>query len=192
MVFPTRCIYGLGADAFNPDAVKSIYEMKQRRSGKPILILIHEREALPRWVQSVPGTGRLLMDRFWPGRLTLVFEAKPEVPEILTGGTGKIGIRLCSHPVARALVQAVGGPITGTSANVAGEGGCAAVTTLSPRILKAADLVLDAGALSGGSGSTIVDVTEYPPEILREGAIPTADIFAEFGRPPRNGVDKRP
>lgn len=192
VVFPTRCIYGLGADASNSNAVKSVYEMKQRRSGKPILILIHEQEALPRWVQSVPGTGQRLMDRFWPGRLTLVFEAKPEVPEILTGGTGKIGIRLCGHPVARALVQAVGGPITGTSANISGEVGCAAVASLPPRIVRSSDLVLDAGPLSGGPGSTIVDVTEYPPKILREGAIPAADIFAAIGHPPRNGVDKRP
>jgi len=190
VVFPTRCLYGLGADAHNTEAVARIYDIKRRRRQKPILILVHDRESVVQWAQTIPETGRRLMDRFWPGRLTLVLEAKPKVSEILTGGTGKIGIRLCGHPVARALIQAAGRPLTGTSANLSGRAGSSEVTSLPPRILAGTDLVLDVGPLSGGAGSTVVDVTEDPPKMLREGVISEADVFTALGRPPRNTVDK--
>ncbi len=190
VVFPTRCLYGLGADAHHSEAVARIYEIKQRRRRKPILILVSERESLTRWAQTIPETGRRLMDRFWPGRLTLVFDARPEVSEALTGGAGKIGIRLCAHPVARALIQAAGRAITGTSANLSGRPGCPTVASLPPEILDRTDRVLDAGPLSGAAGSTVVDVTEDPPKILREGVISEAEVFTALGRPPRNTVDK--
>jgi L-threonylcarbamoyladenylate synthase len=103
--------------------------------------------------------------------LTLVFPAAPTVPALLTAGTGKIGIRLPSHPVARALVDAAGRPITGTSANVSGQPGCSDADFLDARIAVAADLVIDAGRLAGGAGSTVVDVTGDRPTILRRGAI---------------------
>lgn len=191
MAFPTRCLYGLGADALDADAVDRIYDIKQRRRRKPILILIHDREGVARFVRSIPESGRLLMDRFWPGRLTLVFEAASKIPDSLTGGAGKIGIRLCGHPVARALIKAIDGPITGTSANLSGHDGCDTVDAFPPRILEEADLILDAGRLSGGVGSTVVDITQDPPKILREGIIPSEDIFAAVGHPARNCVDKR-
>ncbi len=190
VVFPTRCLYGLGADAHHTEAVARIYDIKQRRRRKPILILVHERESLARWAQTIPETGHRLMDRFWPGRLTLVFDARPEVSEVLTGGTGKIGIRLCGHPVARALIQAAGLAITGTSANLSGRPGCPTVESLPPEILARTDLILDAGPLSGEAGSTVVDVTEDAPKILREGVISEAEVFTALGRPPRNTVDK--
>ena len=112
----------------------------------------------------------------WPGGITLIFEAGERVPACLTGGTGNIGVRVPAHPVAKALVDQFGGPITGTSANLSGCPATASVEDLDPEIRRQADMVLDAGTLSGGPGSTIVDVTCWPVRVLREGAVPRQAI----------------
>jgi len=178
--FPTKYLYGLGADALNADAVDRIYEIKQRSYSKPILILIDQQKDLDLLVCRVPKTARQIMDSFWPGEITIVFEARDTLPPNLTAGTGKIGVRLPQHPVAVALTNAAQGPITATSANLAGRLGCSRTDDLDPLITDKIDLILDAGSLKGGSGSTIIDVTCNPPLILREGAVPSKDIFAIF------------
>jgi len=182
VIFPTRYLYGLGADALNPDAVERVYQIKQRPLTKPLLILIKQPESFHQLVQHVPENARQLMDRFWPGDLTLVFEAKDTLPKNLTAGTGKIGVRLPQHPTAIELTNAVQNPITATSANLAGLAGCSRTADLDPLITDKVDLILDAGTLKGGSGSTIVDVTLDPPVILREGAVPASDIWAVLNR----------
>ena len=117
------------------------------------------------------------MDRFWPGRVTLVFEAAATVPNYLTAGSGKIGIRLPGHPVAAALIESLGAPLTGTSANLSGKPGCSCIDDLDPLLVQPMDAVLDAGPLKGGNGSTVVDVTGDIPRVLREGQIPEKDIL---------------
>lgn len=180
VVFPTRSLYGLGSDALNPDAVERIFEIKQRPDNKPILVLIHRKKELGVLVKSVPDPAIRIMDTFWPGKVTIVFEAKEHLPAALTSGTGKIGIRLSGHPVCRALTNAVGGPVTGTSANLSGHPGCSQIPDLAPEIRERTDLILDAGPLKGGPGSTIVDVTGSYPVILREGSVPAKDICLMF------------
>ena len=180
VVFPTSSLYGLAADAFNPDAIEKLFEIKGRSHQKAILVLISEIGELSRLVKAIPPEAYRLMEHFWPGGLTLVLEAKPELPSALTAGTGKIGVRLCRHPVAAALAKAVGSPITGTSANLSGTGGCDRISLLDKRIAEKADLILDAGVLKGGTGSSIVDMTRGFPQILREGTVPGKDIFAVF------------
>jgi L-threonylcarbamoyladenylate synthase len=182
IAFPTRCLYGLGADAFNPEAVNRIFKIKQRPAEKPILILIDDPVRLQRLVTTVSGTATAIMDRFWPGRVTLVFDAREEVPDYLTAGTGKIGIRLAGHPVAAALVRSLQGPITGTSANVSGRPGCHQIEDLQSEVTEQLDLILNAGPLQGGSGSTVVDVTGEVPRVLREGEVPMQDILSVGGR----------
>ena len=118
------------------------------------------------------------MTLLWPGKLTLVFNAGNGLPPGLTAGTGKIGIRLPVYPVARLLVCAAGRPITATSANISGQTGCSRITDLDPAIAAAVDLILDAGPLKGGAGSTILDVSEDPPVLLREGSIPRSRILS--------------
>lgn len=172
VVFPTQCLYGLAADAQNPLAVKKIFHIKHRPETNPLLILIHSPMDLEALVTHIPDTAHRLMQALWPGSLTLVFEAAPGVSDLLTAGTGKIGVRMPSHPVARDLVKAVGRPITGTSANRSGTPGCSRIKDLPQDLLRAADLVLDAGPLKGGTGSTILDITCDPPRILRSGVIP--------------------
>ena len=178
IAFPTRCLYGLGADAFNPEAVERIFKIKRRPAEKPILILIDDPVRLKRLVTTVSGTATAIMDRFWPGRVTLVFDAREDVPDYLTAGTGKIGIRFAGHPVAAALARAIQGPITGTSANVSGQPGCHQIEGLQPEVTEQLDLILDAGSLKGGRGSTVVDVTGEVPRVLREGGVSEKEILS--------------
>ena len=177
VVFPTRGLYGLGADPFNPAAVERVFDIKGRKTRKALLVLIAEMSALKR-VAMAPGAMALdMMRRFWPGRVTFVLQARKELPAALTGFGDKIGVRLVAHPVAAALVRAVGSPVTGTSANISGSDGCAAIEAMDARVLDGVDLVLDAGPLAGGPGSTVVDVTGRTPRIIREGAVPAIEIL---------------
>ena len=175
--FPTRCLYGLGADALNSAAVERVVNIKQRSGQNPILVLIDSRKQLDSLVKVIPPAGDAIMDAFWPGRVTLVFEARHSLPSQLTARTGKIGVRLPGHPVALALAKHVQGPLTGTSANISGQPGCYRSADLDPAIADQLGLILDAGTLIGGVGSTVVDVTVTPPEILREGAVTGPDVL---------------
>lgn len=181
VVFPTLGLYGLGADPLNPEAVERIFTLKGRDADKPLLVLIDHPDMLARVAEPANAMARHLMSRFWPGRVTFVVRARRDLPPGLTAGSGKIGVRQAAHPVAAALVRAVGGPLIGTSANLSGAGACAAVKDLDPAVLEAAEMVLDSGPLSG-KASTVVDVTGRAPEILREAAVPAADILDAFRR----------
>ena len=177
LAFPTRCLYGLGADAFNPEAVERVVKIKQRSEQNPILVLIDSKKRLASLVKHIPPVADAIMDAFWPGRVTIVFEARNSLPAQLTAQTGKIGVRLPGHPVAAAIVQQVKGPVTGTSANLSGQPGCYRTQDLDPTIAGQLGLILDAGTLVGGIGSSVVDVTVTPPRILREGAVTTREVM---------------
>lgn len=180
IAFPTRSIYGLGADALNQKAVQKIFEIKKRPLDKPILVLIKDKNAIKDIAKNIPPAATRIMDIFWPGNVTIVLEANPDLPEALTAGTGKIGVRLPQHRVALALVNELNGPITGTSANISGGEGCHRISDLDVQITSKLDLILDAGPLKKGKGSTVVDVTTQPPKVLREGEISARDIQALF------------
>ncbi len=178
VVFPTNCLYGLAANSLDPAAVERIYRVKKRPEIKPILVLIESEDALGKIVAEIGPKARVLMEKFWPGKVTILFPALPFLPEALTGGTGKIGVRLPAHPVALALTKACKNPITATSANLSGRPGCSDIRNLPPDLLGEIDAVLDAGPLTGGVGSTVVDATGSTPRVLREGRIAAAEIFA--------------
>lgn len=177
VVFPTRCLYGLAVDAFNIKAVSRIFTVKRRSRTKPLLVLIPDPSHLDKLVAGISSSARAIMDRFWPGDVTLVFQGSPDLPDLLTAGTGKIGVRLPQHPVARALVTAAAIPVTGTSANLSGEKGCFDISDLDTSLLQSVELVLNAGPLQGGRGSTVVDVTCTPPRVLRQGSVTTHEIL---------------
>lgn len=178
VVFPTRNLYGIGGDAFSRTAVQRVFHIKRRPSDKPVSLLIKSRAVLDLLAAHVPACAEKWMERFWPGHLTLVFQARPEVPAYLTAGTGKIGLRIPEHPAARALVEALDTPVTGTSANLSGEDGCHRIEDLAPGIRSNVQMILDAGPLPAGPGSTIVDVTTDPPVILREGTLSRQILFS--------------
>ncbi len=177
VVIPTWCLYGLATDAFNTDAIQKVYTIKNRRPDNPLLILIKNRQQLENLVTEIPETAERIMDKFWPGRVTIIFNAKECIPDLLTAGTGKIGIRLPEHPVTLALLNQLVNPVTGTSANISNEPGCDTITSMSPSIINQTDLTLDAGTLHGGTGSTIVDATCNPPVVVREGEILSEEII---------------
>jgi L-threonylcarbamoyladenylate synthase len=168
---PTESFYGLAVNALNKKAVERLLKIKKRREDHPILILIPSGDALSRYVVRISPAAFEIMKAFWPGGLTMVFEAGPILPPMLTGGSGKIGVRLSSHPVPTDLARVAGVAITGTSANVSGEPPCADSGELLKALGSEVDLILDEGKTAGGKGSTVLDVTVKPPVILREGMV---------------------
>ena len=170
--YPTETFYGLGADATNETAVHRLFSAKGRPADRPVLILIPSKESLDRYVKKIPPVAHKLIEAFWPGALTLVFGAGHEISPLLTAGTGKIGIRLSSHPVATALTRAMGVPVTGTSANISGQPACRNAEKVSIIFGKKVDFILDGGQTEGQAASTLLDVTVNPPRILREGMVP--------------------
>ena len=171
VAYPTETFYGLATDIGNNSAIGKLFSVKRRAVGKPVLLLIPALESLERYAAHVSETAKRLMDAFWPGGLTLVFKAQRDVSELLTGGTGKIGIRLSSHPVAAALARAVGSAITGTSANISGAPPCSTPDGVFKALGKNVDKILDGGETPGQKPSTVLDVTTRPHAVLREGLI---------------------
>lgn len=182
IAYPTETFYGLGVDATNEKAVRKIYEVKGRNFNSPISIIIARMENLYPLVQEVPEVAQELIKAFWPGALTLVFQASVQILPVLTAQTGKIGIRVSSHPGAGALAHHLGVPITATSANLSGASECSTAGEVLQQIGNKIDAILDLGNTPGGRGSTIIDVTANPPRILREGAITRSDLV-KYGIP---------
>ena len=181
IAFPTETFYGLAADALNEAALKKIFRVKKREEGKPLLLLIADKSWLKALVQNISPLAERLMDRFWPGPLTLVFNASPQLSPLLTANTGKIGVRLSLHPVNQALVQAVGRAITGTSANLSGQPGTLTAREVFQSLGESLDAVLDGGKTAGGPGSTILDVSDPSPQIIREGMISRNELSPLLG-----------
>ncbi len=177
VLFPARCLYGLAVDALNPEAVDRVFEIKQRPSDNPLLVLVESSSDLTNLVKTIPLHGKRIIEMFWPGSVTIVFEALEILPVNLTAGTGKIGVRQPGHPTAAALVKECKGPLTGTSANFSGQPGYFDIKDLDARIAEKLDLIIDAGPLKGGTGSTVVDVTTDDPVILREGMVSADEIY---------------
>lgn len=180
VIFPAQFIYGIAANALDPLSVEKVFRIKHRPKDNPILVLIRDKKDLKDLAKKIPAQARILMDTFWPGKLTLVFEAADNISPILTAGTGKIGVRLPAQPVAKALACQVLFPITGTSANLSGAPSSSNISDLPASLVRDADLILDAGPLKGGTASTIVDITQTPARILREGALPSEQIHQTF------------
>ena len=180
IAFPTDTFYGLGADIYNETAIKKIFEIKSRLYDKPILILISNKEELGTLISSgkISETSRRFIDEFWPGPLTLVFNASDRISNMLTGGTGKIGVRLPENNFCRMLIQKLGSPITATSANTSGMGSIDNPADVIMSLGDMIDAIADGGMTTGGLESTVVDVSGSEPVILREGAISSAKIKA--------------
>lgn len=180
IAFPTETFYGLGVDALNPRAVEKIFDIKGRSRRSPILALVHDAGKISGLARSIPPQARPLMDRFWPGPLTLVFEAYERVPVILTGGTGKIGIRIPSDPLTLLFLKAACTPVTATSANRSGQPSPCTAEEVLEQLGEEVFCILDAGPTPGGPPSTVVDVTTQPVTLLREGRISAAHIRSEW------------
>jgi L-threonylcarbamoyladenylate synthase len=179
VAFPTETFYGLGADALNVEAIRKVFTIKGRQEKNPLLLLIGDRSRLTSLVKTIPPRAEGLMDKFWPGPLTLIFKASSSIPSFVTGGTGKVGIRISSHPIAQALVQVVGRAITWTSANRSGEPSVVTAAKVQAALGDSLDGVLDGGRTRGGMGSTVLDISGESPVFIREGAI-SREVLAPF------------
>ena len=171
VAFPTETFYGLGAAALRPAAVRRVFAVKGRAEGKPLLVLVDSIQMAERLAATVSSRARELMARHWPGALTLVLAARADVPAEVTAGGSTIGVRLSAHPVARALVSALGGPITAPSANPSDAEPPTTAAGVVDYFGDALPLVLDGGPTPGGAPSTVLDVSVEPPRLIRAGAV---------------------
>ncbi|MBI1987224.1 MAG: threonylcarbamoyl-AMP synthase [Nitrospinae bacterium] len=181
VVLPTDTLYGLGANALDEKAVEKVYQVKRRRLSKPLLIFIGEEEELHELIEALPPLAERLMRAFWPGPLTLVFPASSRLPRVLLGDTSDIAIRLPALPLIRSLVREAGVPITGTSANLSDRPTPPTAQGVLQELGEGVDLLLDGGPCTSQMGSTLIDLTQTPPQLLREGEIPRAAIEELIG-----------
>ena len=174
--YPTETVYGLGGDAGDGDVIERIYRMKGRDFRKPLPVLVNRTEDVRGLVEDIPEKAGILMARFWPGPLTLVFEAFSSLPETLMGGSGRLGVRVSPDPVCRALLERFRRPLVSTSANPAGREPAESASAVLDYFGTEVDLILDGGVRRSTVFSTVLDVTEDPPRLLRRGGVPREAI----------------
>lgn len=171
IAFRTDTFYGLGADPHNRDAVARIRDLKGREEAKPILLLISDFSEADRFITKQSDLFTDLAKRFWPGPLTLIGAAHPELASQLTAGTGTIGVRLPENGNVRALVRACGGTLTATSANVSGQPAARTAAEVENYFSNGIDLIIDGGKVTATQPSTVLDLTQSEARLVREGAI---------------------
>ncbi|MDP4092426.1 MAG: L-threonylcarbamoyladenylate synthase [Bacillota bacterium] len=182
VAFPTETVYGLGANAYDENAVQNIFKAKGRPSDNPLIVHVSCIEEVPGLVLDMPSNASRLMDEFWPGPLTIIMRKSERVPYIVTAGINTVGIRMPSHPVALSLIREAGVPIAAPSANSSGKpsptNAAHVITDLSGKV----DVIIDSGISNVGLESTVLDITDDNPVILRPGGITPAQIEKVLGK----------
>ena len=176
IAFPTDTFYGLGADPFNPEAVDKIYALKGREKNKPLLLLINSHSQLETLTKEVTPAHLALMNNFWPGPLTLLFEPARKVSKNVLAGSNRIGIRIPGNAMTRNIISALKQPITAPSANHAGENPAINAEQVRQYFGNDLDLIIDGGVCQGGKPSTLFDPANIHAKLIRPGAIPFSDI----------------
>ena len=178
---PTETVYGLGANALNPEAVKKIFEAKGRPQDNPLIIHVPGPQWLLRYCEDVPPIAYELARRFWPGPLTMILRRKPIVPDVTTAGMDTVGVRCPEHTVTLAIIREAGVPIAAPSANTSGRPSCTTAADVLEDMNGKIDGVVDGGPCAVGVESTILDLTVQPPRLLRPGGLPLEDLEAVIG-----------
>jgi L-threonylcarbamoyladenylate synthase len=178
IAFPTETFYGLGVKFDNSAAIENLYRLKCRSRNKAMPLIIGEKRMLGLIASSVTESAERLIEKFWPGPLTLLLPAKANISELLTAKTGKIAVRIPGESFALDLARSLGAPITATSANISGMPPAVNIDDVIRYFGGAIDLIIDCGKTPGGKPSTIVDVSGSKARILRAGAISAEEIFA--------------
>lgn len=178
VAFPTETVYGLGGDALNPDSSRKIYAAKGRPSDNPLIVHICRTEDLTEIVKNVPEKAGKVMDAFWPGPLTMIFEKADKVPYETTGGLDTVAVRFPVHPTALAFIEASGGFVAAPSANLSGRPSPTLAKYVCEDLDGRVDMIIDGGNIPIGLESTIVDMTSEIPMILRPGYV-TAEMLEE-------------
>ncbi len=198
VAFPTETVYGLGADALNPEAVARVFAAKERPAYDPLIVHVADVDALHQLAPAAPPVAERLARRFWPGPLTLVVPKAPLVPDIVTAGRPTVAVRCPAHPVALALIRAAGVPIAAPSANRFGHTSPTTAQHVLADLGGRIPLVLDGGPTQVGVESTVVDLTQTPPLILRPGGVSREALAAVLGevalwrKAPRQGAEATP
>jgi L-threonylcarbamoyladenylate synthase len=182
VAFPTETVYGLGADALNPEVVRKVFIAKGRPSDNPIIVHVAELEHLKILTDNITPEAKGLIERFWPGPLTLIFRKSASVSEIVTGGQDTVAIRMPKNNVALALIRAFGGPIAAPSANLSGRPSGTTGRHVFQDLGGKIDMVLDAGPVEVGVESTVLDISTYPSTILRPGAVTPEQLEPVIGK----------
>jgi L-threonylcarbamoyladenylate synthase len=178
VAFPTDTFYALGADALDGAAVRKVFQAKGRADGRPVPVLLADPEDVMKVAREFPALARALARRYWPGPLTLVLPAVLAVPAEVTAGGGSVGVRVPDHELARTLIRAFGGPVTGTSANHSGSPPHKDAEGVRAELGGKIEAII-AGECGGHDApSTVVDFSRTPPVVLREGAVSFQDIAA--------------
>ena len=178
VAFPTETVYGLGANALDEEAAKKTYAAKGRPSDNPLIVHIADVEALDEIVTEVPEKAKKIMETFWPGPLTLIFEKSDKVPYGTTGGLQTVAVRMPVHEIARALIRVGGGYVSAPSANSSGRPSPTTAQHVADDLDGKIDMILDGGSVEIGVESSILDMTVDPPMILRPGAV-TKEMLEE-------------
>jgi L-threonylcarbamoyladenylate synthase len=176
VAFPTETVYGLGADAGQAEAVRRIFRAKGRPADHPVIVHLAAADAMRSWAREIPDTAWLLAERFWPGPLTLILRRDARVLDVVTGGQDTVGLRVPSHPLATALLQAFAGGIAAPSANRFGRVSATTAAHVRQELEQAVDFILDGGACPMGIESTILDLSSGTPVLLRPGRITAQEL----------------
>ena len=189
VAFPTETVYGLGADASNPDAVAKIFAAKGRPADHPLIVHIPDASHLDRWAREIPPEAHLLAEKFWPGPLTLILKRQPGVPDAVTGGQDTVGLRVPNHPLALALLREFNGGIAAPSANRFGRISPTTAQHVQDDLGDAVAMILDGGPCTVGIESTIINLTGKRAVVLRPGMLSAIDIGRVLGRTPMSPDD---
>ncbi|RLJ62151.1 L-threonylcarbamoyladenylate synthase [Sulfurisoma sediminicola] len=187
VAFPTETVYGLGADAANPQAVAKIFAAKGRPQDHPLIVHLADAPQLDAWARDIPEAARKLAAAFWPGPLTLILKRRPGVSDAITGGQDSVGLRVPNHPLALELLREFGGGLAAPSANRFGRISPTTAEHVREELGDAVALVLDGGPCQVGIESTILDLSGDAPAILRPGMIGVDAIAAVLGQAPAAG-----
>ena len=182
IVFPTETLYGLGADALNEAAVEEVFQLKGRDRSNPFPVLVADQEMLHTLVAEIPTTAQRLMDRYWPGPLTLVLPGRRNIPKPLCNPLGGVAVRISSQAIATLLVKGLGRPLTATSANPSGKEPARTLQVAKNYFANRVDVFVDGGTLTSKSGSTVVEVKEDRVKVIREGEISAFEILQVLGQ----------
>jgi L-threonylcarbamoyladenylate synthase len=182
VAFPTDTVYGIGADAFNKSAVEKIFTAKGRDSKKPLQVLIADKDDLNLIVEKQSDILHQLVDRFFPGALTIVMPAKADFPRWVTCGLDTVGVRMPSNPIALEMIKSFGRPISATSANISGMPDPKDAQQVLEYLDGKINLILDGGSTPDDVPSTVIDISVNPPKILRQGKLNTEEINEALSR----------
>ena len=181
LAIPTETVYGLGANALDPEAVRRIFEAKGRPQDNPLIIHVPSAQWLPRFCEDVPPLAYTLARNFWPGPLTMILKRKSIVPDVTTAGLDSVGVRCPAHAVTQAIIRYAGVPIAAPSANTSGRPSCTTAEDVMEDMSGKIEGIVDGGPCTVGVESTIVDLTVMPPRLLRPGGLPLEDLQRVLG-----------